>query len=198
MTNTPERYDHHEDGMEIARDGDFVSYDDYAALLSRAEQAEARVKELEGAVRLLSSMVVSGEGHTKKSVAIVEAALTREEPKAMTAPELKPCPFCGRAPRMTDNGEYCPDYEAGVICDCGACVFDQYRSFGVATWNARTDISQAAIAAALAERERQVWNEALEQAAQIVDPAPNAKSGRWAENIRRKAAAIRAMKQGGE
>jgi hypothetical protein len=44
MTNTPERYDHHEDGMEIARDGDFVSYDDYAALLARAEQAEAEIK----------------------------------------------------------------------------------------------------------------------------------------------------------
>jgi hypothetical protein len=52
MTNTPERYDHHEDGMEIARDGDFVSYDDYAALLVRAEQAEARVAKLEEAGRL--------------------------------------------------------------------------------------------------------------------------------------------------
>jgi hypothetical protein len=50
MTNTPERYDHHEDGMEIARDGDFVSYDDYAALLARAEKAEARVAELEEAL----------------------------------------------------------------------------------------------------------------------------------------------------
>jgi hypothetical protein len=48
---TLERYDHHEDGMEIARDGDFVSYDDYAALLARAEQAVARVAELEGALQ---------------------------------------------------------------------------------------------------------------------------------------------------
>jgi hypothetical protein len=46
MTNTLERYDHHEDGMEIARDGDFVFYDDYTALLSRAEQAEARERAL--------------------------------------------------------------------------------------------------------------------------------------------------------
>jgi hypothetical protein len=214
MTNTPERYDHHEDGMEIAKDGDFVSYHDYEALLARAEQAEAdadswmnraihqnevanaaieraeqaeaalkatlereaethrrlseiyvkhtgndlvnvevalddaldelsackelggcgywrdrskvreadliaalariaeleakreedhkninikadfiekmigqssddhyQIKELGEAVRLLSSMVISGEGHTKKSRAIVEAALTKEEPK---------------------------------------------------------------------------------------------------------------------
>jgi hypothetical protein len=52
MTNTLERYDHHEDGMEIARDGDFVFHDDYAALLTRAGQAEARVKELEEILRL--------------------------------------------------------------------------------------------------------------------------------------------------
>jgi vacuolar-type H+-ATPase subunit H len=65
---------------------------------------------------------------------------------------------------------------------------------------AREDIREAEIkyqenVAELEEAKRQVWNEALEQAAQIVDPAPNAKSGRWAENIRRKAAAIRAMKK---
>jgi hypothetical protein len=47
---TPERYDHTDDGFETANDGDFVSYDDYAALLARAEQAEARVAELEGAL----------------------------------------------------------------------------------------------------------------------------------------------------
>jgi hypothetical protein len=47
MTNTPERYDHTDDGFETANDGDFVSYHDYAALQARAEQAEARVKELE-------------------------------------------------------------------------------------------------------------------------------------------------------
>jgi hypothetical protein len=52
MTNTPERYDHHEDGMEVAKDGDFVSYEDCAAEFARAEQAEARVKELEEILRL--------------------------------------------------------------------------------------------------------------------------------------------------
>lgn len=34
---------------------------------------------------------------------------------------------------------------------------------------------------------------ALEEAARLVDPAPNAKRGLWAENLRRKAIAIRAL-----
>jgi hypothetical protein len=41
MTNTPQRFDHTDDGFETANDGDFVSYNDYVALLARAEQAEA-------------------------------------------------------------------------------------------------------------------------------------------------------------
>jgi diphthamide biosynthesis methyltransferase len=86
MTNTPERYDHHEDGMEIARDRDFVSYDDYAALLSRAEQAvaalkttldreaethrrhDARLAELEGAVWLRVGEVLAGLDHDDVSI----------------------------------------------------------------------------------------------------------------------------------
>jgi hypothetical protein len=43
---TPQRFDHTDDGFETANDGDFVSYDDYAALLARAEQAEARERAL--------------------------------------------------------------------------------------------------------------------------------------------------------
>jgi hypothetical protein len=47
MADIPQRFDHTDDGFETARDGDFVSYDDYAALLARAKRAEARVRELE-------------------------------------------------------------------------------------------------------------------------------------------------------
>ena len=38
-------------------------------------------------------------------------------------------------------------------------------------------------------------NDALEDAARVVDPAANAKDGLWAKNLRRKAAKIRAMKE---
>jgi beta-glucosidase-like glycosyl hydrolase len=41
---TPERYDHHEEGMLVLPNGDYVSYDDYAFLRTRAEQAEAALK----------------------------------------------------------------------------------------------------------------------------------------------------------
>jgi hypothetical protein len=102
---TPERYDHHEDGMEIAKDGDFVSYDDYAALLARAEQAEAALKatlereaethhrydarlaELDAAVWLRVSQVLAGMDLIGASAVAfnatraLEAALSREEPK---------------------------------------------------------------------------------------------------------------------
>ena len=39
-----------------------------------------------------------------------------------------------------------------------------------------------------------VYNKAIEEAARIVDPAVNAKDGLWASNLRKKAAAIRALK----
>jgi hypothetical protein len=92
MTNTPERYDHHEDGMEIAHGGDFVSYDDYAALLARAEQAEARVAELDGALRSIDALDPEasriegcGENALRGLVlrmgGIARAALSREKPK---------------------------------------------------------------------------------------------------------------------
>jgi hypothetical protein len=44
MADIPQRFDHTDDGFETANDGDFVSYDDYAALLARAEKAEAALK----------------------------------------------------------------------------------------------------------------------------------------------------------
>ena len=40
---------------------------------------------------------------------------------------------------------------------------------------------------------RAVWDAAIEAAARIVDPAPNAKDGLWARNLRNKAKAIRAL-----
>lgn len=60
----------------------------------------------------------------------------------MTA-ELKSCPFCGRAPEKTENGEYCPDYRAGVTCGCGASVFQQYQSDGIEVWNTRAEPAEA-------------------------------------------------------
>jgi ATPase subunit of ABC transporter with duplicated ATPase domains len=54
MTNTPQRFDHTDDGFETANDGDFVSYDDYAYWRDRSKVREAeldatlaRVEELE-------------------------------------------------------------------------------------------------------------------------------------------------------
>jgi hypothetical protein len=79
--------------------------------------------------------------------------------------------------------------------------YDEFGRAGFASppqWQVAAEIEELIptdATAALEEAKRKVWNEALEQAAQIVDPAPNAKSGRWAENIRRKSAAIRAMKK---
>lgn len=37
------------------------------------------------------------------------------------------------------------------------------------------------------------WKVAREAAAKVVDPAPNARNGLWAENLRRKAIAIRSL-----
>jgi diphthamide biosynthesis methyltransferase len=80
MTNTPERYDHHEDGMEIARDGDFVFYDDYTALLFRAEQAVARVAELEKACAEWVEVSQSNYKRAKRAEARVkELEAEREE-----------------------------------------------------------------------------------------------------------------------
>jgi hypothetical protein len=88
MINTPERYDHHEDGMEIAKDGDFVSYDDYAALLARAEQAEARVAELKSVIQAFADFDKMPASHKRFDVfesrvrqPLLRAALSREEPK---------------------------------------------------------------------------------------------------------------------
>jgi hypothetical protein len=87
---------------------------------------------------------------------------------------------------------------ADIADNTGTCLLPCGHFLSERCGNAiRAAIPTDTMAALVAIR-RQVWNEALEQAAQIVDPAPNARSGRWAENIRRKAAAIRAMKQGGE
>jgi diphthamide biosynthesis methyltransferase len=50
MTNTPQRFDHTDDGFETAKDGDFVFYDDYAALVARV----AELERVFGVLRALS------------------------------------------------------------------------------------------------------------------------------------------------
>lgn len=61
----------------------------------------------------------------------------------MTAPELKPCPFCGR------KAEY--KIAFGVICkSCKACL-PCTNDEAAAAWNTRTDTLPAMIARAMGE-----------------------------------------------
>jgi ureidoglycolate hydrolase len=87
MTNTLERYDHTDDGFETANDGDFVSYHDYAALLARAEQAEA---ERDAALAMMNAQPMALSKALRKlgylvPISVVSkalrATLAGEEPK---------------------------------------------------------------------------------------------------------------------
>lgn len=61
----------------------------------------------------------------------------------MTAPELRPCPFCGR-----DNIQYCGGVYSCV--DCGAeAPYNLKGDDAASIWNTRADLSPAAIAAAM-------------------------------------------------
>jgi Lar family restriction alleviation protein len=62
--------------------------------------------------------------------------------------ELKPCPFCGSAPRLLRlveayqdaDGQHAGEYDAwfNVQCDnCGIEQGDEYRSSAIAAWNKR-------------------------------------------------------------
>lgn len=55
--------------------------------------------------------------------------------------KLKPCPFCGHAPRLTTYAEDDPAWSQALIkCDhCGACCHKAHRSKdkAIAWWNSR-------------------------------------------------------------
>jgi hypothetical protein len=154
MTNTPERYDHHEDGMEIAEDGDFVSYEDYAAEFARAGQAEARVKELEGVLGVLR-------------------ALSYTHSRGVRSEEFVSL-FKGASHTL---GIKAARVRKGVNA----------KAVVRAALSIPTDAT-----AALEERERQMWNNALEAAAAKILEIHDCSTGD------KMAAAIRAMKKGGE
>lgn len=55
------------------------------------------------------------------------------------SPDLLPCPFCGGSPRIVNKDVepqndpwFSPKHETFVLCDCGACLFDEtfHEGFG--------------------------------------------------------------------
>lgn len=55
----------------------------------------------------------------------------------MTAPELKPCPFCGSTDlKVFDNSVDCKSCGA-TGPDLGLCVGDKCRAEAIAGWNSR-------------------------------------------------------------
>ncbi len=76
---------------------------------------------------------------------------------AMTAPELRPCPFCGETDVITIKEPLEKDGLAMVLClNCYAEAPLNYENGG---WNTRADLSQAAIATL--ERENYELREAV-------------------------------------
>lgn len=51
--------------------------------------------------------------------------------------ELKPCPFCGRVPKI----EYCEDWGYFIICKCGIEQSELYKQKcdAVKHWNKRKE-----------------------------------------------------------
>ena len=81
----------------------------------------------------------------------------------MSAPKTDNCPFCGGdkhmvlPPNCTKTGDYNPSDNAQPIVRCMKCYaeamgspWDYTKESAVTAWNTRTDMSQAAVAAALA------------------------------------------------
>jgi hypothetical protein len=127
----PERYDHHEEGMLVLPNGDYVSYDDYAFLRTRAERAEAALKatlereaetqrrhdarldELEKAgrlaaqeLRVIAGMDLIGASAVAFNAArALEAALSREEPKRCAEPDWNEWSSWPEGRTWTKSGE---------------------------------------------------------------------------------------------
>lgn len=80
----------------------------------------------------------------------------------MTAPELKPCPFCGvEASEFKDRG-HSTAYNVG--CFNGDCTIEpntwaDTKAEAIAAWNTRADLSQSAIAAALMRAYKEGWSD---------------------------------------
>jgi hypothetical protein len=91
---TPERYDHHEEGMLVLPNGDYVSYDDYAFLRTRAEQAEAALKAtLEREAETHSRLSEIYVKHTGNDFVNVEVALDDALDELSACKELGGCGY---------------------------------------------------------------------------------------------------------
>jgi hypothetical protein len=158
MTNTPERYDHHEDGMEIAKDGDFVSYDNYAALLTRAEQAEADADSWMNRAIHQNEVANAAIERAEQAEAALKATLEREAETHRRLSEI----YAKHTGNDLVNVEFALDDALDELSACkelGGCGY----------WRDRSKVREADLDAALArvvelkEAKRQVWNEALDE-----------------------------------
>ena len=68
----------------------------------------------------------------------------------MTAPELLPCPFCGKVAHL--RGDVCHSTAFFVGCETLGCFgnaqWDETQEEAVSNWNTRADLADAAVAAA--------------------------------------------------
>jgi hypothetical protein len=201
MANTPERYDNHEDGMEIAKDGDFVSYDNYAALLTRAEQAEAdadswmnraihqnevanaaieRAKRAEARVKELEAERKEDHKSINIKADFIETMIGQSSDDHFELKRLREL----LSDDLYDSKDWRSADLEGRITWLITMLANKNEEIDIWVKMINTDAT-----AAREERERKVWNEALEAAAKVVS---GWMAGRFARDI---PAEIRAMKK---
>ena len=90
----------------------------------------------------------------------------------MTAPDLKPCPFCGGVAYLRDDVSHSTAYFIGCATeDCfGEFHWGQTEAEAIAAWNTRpTPLAEALAVVLEAMKDGEVWGRAVNAAMPIIN-----------------------------